>query len=675
MKQLYFIALLLVGMTAGAQTDSLRIDSLLRTLPEVMIMGERPMVKAERGKLVFDLPRLMRDKGVDNAYDALKELPGVTEQGNSLQLAGRPVTIIIDGKVSTMTPEQLTQLLRTIPATRIKDAEVMYAAPAHYQVRGQVINLNLSRDTAHDVLQGQVSVGAMHEHDARFKQQASFFAQRGRWSIDGMYGHHHGRSYSESHDQSLHLQSDGTVYDIRSHTIVPRRLHEHNYRLEVDYASMLSLAYTGSHNTRHNTSTTEGDIISQAGSDDRTTMHNLQLNYKSSFGLKAVADYTWFHARGTSAVNSVLPSGPLCYDAESSQRINRLKVFASMRHEWAGEWGLNYGASYSRASDHSFQHINLAGMNAEAHQHESIVNIYGGFSKGWGKRFSLDITLAAELFKNNAFSEWAWFPTFNCSFMPSEHHLLQLSMFSDRRYPDYWAVASGHSFTDGGYGEVFGNPALRPLKRYQTQLVYLLKGKYQFSLWFEHLSDYFIQTAYQRQDRLVMEYRYVNFDFRQTVGLMAYAPWQITNWWQTNTSLYLLWNREKDSDFYDLPFDRSVFNAMLNWRNRFTITSWLTANVTFYARTRANQGLFNLPASANLTVDLVGQFFNKRLTVKVTADDLLRKSSISPVMRYKTQNYKMGFIDYRYFGITATYNIGGYKERQHQRVDTSRFKN
>ena len=114
---------------------------------------------------------------------------------------------------------------------------------------------------------------------------------------------------------------------------------------------------------------------------------------------------------------------------------------------------------------------------------------------------------------------------------------------------------------------------------------------------------------------------------------------------------------------------------MLNWRNRFTITSWLTANVTFYARTRANQGLFNLPASANLTVDLVGQFFNKRLTVKVTADDLLRKSSISPVMRYKTQDYKMGFTGYRCFGITATYNIGGYKERQHSSVDTSRFKN
>ena len=110
MKQLYFIALLLVGMTAGAQTDSLRIDSLLRTLPEVMIMGERPMVKAERGKLVFDLPQLMRDKGVDNAYDALKELPGVTEQGNSLQLAGRPVNIIIDGKVSTMTGRSSTSI-------------------------------------------------------------------------------------------------------------------------------------------------------------------------------------------------------------------------------------------------------------------------------------------------------------------------------------------------------------------------------------------------------------------------------------------------------------------------------------------------------------------------------------------------------------------------------------
>ena len=40
-----------------------------QSLPEVMITGERPVVKASQGKLVYDLPRLIRDLPVDNAYD------------------------------------------------------------------------------------------------------------------------------------------------------------------------------------------------------------------------------------------------------------------------------------------------------------------------------------------------------------------------------------------------------------------------------------------------------------------------------------------------------------------------------------------------------------------------------------------------------------------------------
>ena len=48
--------------------------------PEIMITGQRPIVKAEQGKLVYDLPRLIGNLPVDNAYDAVKELPGVTDE-------------------------------------------------------------------------------------------------------------------------------------------------------------------------------------------------------------------------------------------------------------------------------------------------------------------------------------------------------------------------------------------------------------------------------------------------------------------------------------------------------------------------------------------------------------------------------------------------------------------
>ena len=73
-------------------TSDARLDSIYQSLPEVMITGERPVVKASQGKLVYDLPRLIHDLPVDNAYDAVKELPGVTEMNGGLQLAGQGVS-------------------------------------------------------------------------------------------------------------------------------------------------------------------------------------------------------------------------------------------------------------------------------------------------------------------------------------------------------------------------------------------------------------------------------------------------------------------------------------------------------------------------------------------------------------------------------------------------------
>mgnify|MGYP006993784011 FL=1 len=99
-----------------APADSVKniayIDSIFKELPEVMITGERPIVKAEQGKLVYDLPRLVGNLPVDNAYDAVKNLPGVMDLGEGLMLGGQEVTVVINGKVTTLSTGQLNALLK-----------------------------------------------------------------------------------------------------------------------------------------------------------------------------------------------------------------------------------------------------------------------------------------------------------------------------------------------------------------------------------------------------------------------------------------------------------------------------------------------------------------------------------------------------------------------------------
>ena len=64
------------------------MDSLFQQLPEVLVRGERPVIKAEKGKLIYDVPRIIEKLPVTNAYEVLKELPGVTEQNGTLSLGG-----------------------------------------------------------------------------------------------------------------------------------------------------------------------------------------------------------------------------------------------------------------------------------------------------------------------------------------------------------------------------------------------------------------------------------------------------------------------------------------------------------------------------------------------------------------------------------------------------------
>ena len=91
------ICMLFASLNVRAQSDSARIDSIIHTLPDVMVKGERPIVRVNGAALVYDLQRLIGNKQVDNAYDALKELPGVSEQNGSITLSGMPVSIVIDG--------------------------------------------------------------------------------------------------------------------------------------------------------------------------------------------------------------------------------------------------------------------------------------------------------------------------------------------------------------------------------------------------------------------------------------------------------------------------------------------------------------------------------------------------------------------------------------------------
>ena len=73
-------------------------------------------------------------------------MPGIQDNDGALSLAGTEnLTIIMNGKTTTMTTEQLETLLRNTPIDRVEKAEIIYSAPPEMHVRGAVINVVMKR--------------------------------------------------------------------------------------------------------------------------------------------------------------------------------------------------------------------------------------------------------------------------------------------------------------------------------------------------------------------------------------------------------------------------------------------------------------------------------------------------------------------------------------------------
>lgn len=119
-----------------------RLTANVRELDEMGVTARRPYVRAEGGKLVYDVKSLLKNHIADNAWELLDKLPGVSAGGESVTLQGaQKVAVLMDGKVSTLTAEQLQQLLSRTSADRVAKVEVIYNAPPRYHVSGAVINL------------------------------------------------------------------------------------------------------------------------------------------------------------------------------------------------------------------------------------------------------------------------------------------------------------------------------------------------------------------------------------------------------------------------------------------------------------------------------------------------------------------------------------------------------
>jgi hypothetical protein len=195
-------------------------------------------------------------------------------------------------------------------------------------------------------------------------------------------------------------------------------------------------------------------------------------------------------------------------------------------------------------------------------------------------------------------------------------------------------------------------------------------------LWCGYEKDDFKQSLYQSPARLVEIYKFFNSNFDQQAGLQVVIPFIVKNVLNSRVTLVGVYDRQKNDLFWDIPYDRHVYYGMAYMSNTLTVSNNpdIKFTLTGMIRSKAIQGIYDLPSSGNLDAGLRYSFAKGKAIVMLRCNDIFETAQISPRIRYATQNVTNNYTSFREFGISFTYKFGGYKEKEREAVDTTRFK-
>lgn len=669
---------------SGKDAGVIQLESQEYLLNQVIVKAERPFVKVENGRLGYNLSVLAKNRVVNNAYEALAKLPGVQQDRGTLQLAGAgDLTVILNGKPTTLNAAQLETLLRNTPLNRVEKAEVMYSAPPEYHVRGAVINVVLKHPDEHS-FQGEMSANYQNQYFSSGGMHGNLRFSTPKLALDLMYGADHVKKMEYMDLYSRHTLQ-GELYSISQNEQLRSKYWNHNLRIGLAYKfndkNHMNVAYTASFMPdQFNNSRTTGNF--QTGNIDKymdTRMHNVALQYHSGFGLEIGGDYTHYTSGNQQSLFTRYQDGSQSgFTMTGGQRIERYSIYADQKHSLSGKWDLGCGVSYRFAKDRDFQRFNqvtgnIQTQNMNSRLKKQTAGFYASLGKNFASGTSLSLSATGEYYTLGDYRKWAVYPQASLTWFQTPAHMFQFTLSTDKTYPGYWDMQSSVIYLNG-YTELRGTPGLKPMTACNLNGSYILKQKYIFNLFFMHTSDYFAQTPYQSTERLVLIYKNTNWNYMQIWGANIILPFKAGNWLDSRLTLTGMQVHQRCDDFFDIPFNRKkwVFSSALD--NTFSVNRNLAFELTGNVQTPTLQGTFTIHAIFNLTAGMKWNFLHNKITLSARCNDILNTGMPKMDVRFKSQYLDMNTAFYsRAFTLHLNYRFGGYKKKEVKAVDTSRF--
>jgi iron complex outermembrane recepter protein len=201
---------------------------------EVVVQGDRPMMQTSIDKKVFNVSKSLVSEG-GSATDVLKQVPSVdVDVDGKISLRGSEnVTILIDGKPSSITGGERGASLEHLPGNIIERVEVITNPSAKYNPEGVsgIINIVTKKNRAPGY-NGQVNATAGTWN--KFNGSAAINYNVGKVNLFGNYAYRHNQMNNSGTSLRRNFYSD-TVFYLDQENIGAVSMNSHTLQAGLDY--------------------------------------------------------------------------------------------------------------------------------------------------------------------------------------------------------------------------------------------------------------------------------------------------------------------------------------------------------------------------------------------------------------------------------------------------------
>ncbi|WP_160712713.1 outer membrane beta-barrel family protein [Chitinophaga solisilvae] len=685
-----------------------------KTLKAVDVTAIKPFIEKGAGKTVLNVENSIAAAG-NTALDILKRAPGVQlDNSENIKLKGTTVTVMIDGKLTYLSGEELTNMLKNTPAESISQIEIITSPSAKYDASGNggIINIKTKKGKLTGV-NGTVSGTLSQAKYGYYNVNGNINWRTTKFNLFGDLGRADRKVLVTREYRRTITDKDVTTF--LAQDLWQRNNFKRNaYKVGFDYflndkhtIGVLANGYGNSFNNQIFSETRLGKpgmspdslVNSISTNDNKFDNFTINLNYKavldtSGREFSVDADYARFNS------NRHLQLHDSLYDIRSGKyrnpngirntggtRITIKSLKADLAWPLGNQGKLEAGFKVSSVTTgnsliyDSLKNGQFVFAPAQSNQFNYTEDIYAAYASYRKQLHNTGIQVGLRLenthsngesvtLKSNVKRSYLdFFPNLNIEQKLNDKNKIALAYSRRIERPEYGQLNPFAFYLDK-YTFFQGDPYLKPQYTDNVELSYTFLDKFIATLGVNKTKDFINEFLSQNDSTKVSMSTLKNYQRSEVYSLVLTLPFQVTKWWSSDNNINCMQNEYRFTDNTGKFNKTSSFTYSFNSTNTITLPHDIKLEIMGYYNSPFVYAIFRGYNEYNLNLGIQKTFWNKAATIKFSYNNLLRNEAYRGVAAnnnldmhiFNTWQFKTANIYFSYrFGNSS---IKGARERK-----------